>query len=44
MDIKSIIGNYESFLDKIFDNLKVAGVSLDDLVKILPIRSFADLP
>ena len=34
MDIKSIIDDYESFLDKIFDNLKVAGVSLDDLVEL----------
>lgn len=34
MDVISVIGNYHHFLDKIFHNLKVIDVSLDDLVEL----------
>ncbi len=34
MDIKQIIGNYKSFLDKIFNNLKNINFDLNDLKKL----------
>ena len=34
MNIESVIGDYKSFLDEIFYNLKTVGVSLDDLVEL----------
>ena len=32
--IKSIIGNYENFLDRIFDNLKETGFSMDEFKEL----------
>ncbi len=34
MNIESVIGDYKSFLDEIFYNLKTVGVSLGDLVEL----------
>ena len=34
MDIKSIIGDYELFLNKVFTNLKASNLSLDDFVEL----------
>ena len=34
MNIEAVIGDYESFLDKIFDNLKTVGISLGDFAEL----------
>ncbi len=34
MDIKSVIGDHEFFLDQVFDNLKNVGISLDGFVEL----------